>query len=709
MKKIITLLLVLSVFTVSAQKITLPDNSKISGRCYPQVGTPVPCAGVAYIKSVDLDWRPILVRKSIEIEHESANENIDSIKAAQFLLKLEYEKHGVKAEAKTTSVTPVIGTNMSGYAPDGSSPLDNSIAVSNGGIILSVENSTLSGFNVSGSALFTTPIHTFLPFTGVYGVCDPVVLYDPVKDRFIFFCQEIGPTGLFANNRIFVCFSQTNNPATGGWWCYSFAGDPTGSADGFDYPKLAINDSELFITGNLYYQPSNTFHRSMIFQMDKLAGFSGGGLSYVFYNTIVGSPFTLLPVSYGQNGNLTTGMLLVSTNGGGGSNINLYSIAGNWCCSPVMTYYTVATTPYTPPANALQLGTTTILNTGDCRALSGFFLDGIIHFVFNSSATGGYTGINYNRLTVSSLTNVSSTFGMTGFDCAYPSVASFATTTTDRSVMIGFGRSGSTITPEIRVVNCDNAMSWSSSTLVKTNAYVSYGGTSSRWGDYSGMSRRHTGTTPAVWMNGAYGNSAHHWTTWLAKVDTSTPPVCAMPTGLTATTITSTSALLSWTAAAGALSYNIKYRKVGTTPWTTTTSVATSKAISALTANTNYEYQVQTVCISPSTSAFTASSNFTTLTNASVAYAAANSSLRIYPNPVSSLFSVEFLLSTDSRLNISLVDMTGRLIKELYAGDATTGVNVFSFNKANLATGTYLLVIKANDATIRNEKIIITD
>lgn len=709
MKNIFTLLLVLSVFTISAQKIEFPEASKAIASCHPTMLPPIPCGGVARIKSIDLDWQPLLVKKPANAKLLSAGANLDSIKAAQWLLKQEYEKSGVKTAAKTTSDAPIVATNFAGTPSDGSSPLDNSIAVSNAGIILSVENSTIYGHNVSGTPLFTANLATFLPFTGVYDVSNPVVLYDPTKDRFILVCQEINATGLFSNNRMFVCFSQTNNPATGGWWCYSFTGDPTLTGNAFDHARVGINDSEIFISGNLYYEPSNTFNKAMLFQIDKLAGFAGTPLTSVYYNTLFGSPFTLTPVSYGQGSNLTTGMLLISTVPGGGSNINLYSISGYVTATPTMTYYSITTPVYTPPANAMQLGTTTTLNTGDCRAQSAFFLDGIIHFVFNCSS-GGYTGINYNRLTVATLTNVSSTYTETGFDCAYPAVASFATSATNRNVMIGFARSGSTITPEIRVVNCDNAMSWSTSTLVKTGAYVAYTGTTARWGDYSGMARHHTSTTPSVWMNGAYGNIIHKWTTWVAQIDTGSLAPCPSPTGLTATSITATSVVLGWTSVPGALSYSIRYRKVGTTTWSTTTATgtATSKTITGLTSSTNYEYEVQTMCTVSSGSTYATAPNFTTLVGAYVALLSYKDG-RIYPNPVVDVFHIEFPLSEACKLNISVMDMSGKVVKELYNAYTSAGNNEFSFNKANLAPGNYVLIIRANDETIRNEKIVIAE
>lgn len=88
---------------------------------------------------------------------------------------------------------------------------------------------------------------------------------------------------------------------------------------------------------------------------------------------------------------------------------------------------------------------------------------------------------------------------------------------------------------------------------------------------------------------------------------------CGTPGGLNATAITATTATLNWTAVSGALSYNIQWRPVGTTTWSSTTSGSTSVNISGLNAGTQYEFQVQAVC-STGTGSFSASSTFTTTT-----------------------------------------------------------------------------------------------
>lgn len=87
-------------------------------------------------------------------------------------------------------------------------------------------------------------------------------------------------------------------------------------------------------------------------------------------------------------------------------------------------------------------------------------------------------------------------------------------------------------------------------------------------------------------------------------------PSCGTPSGLNASNITDTSALLSWTAVSGANSYNIRYRVAGTTTWTNATSLSATLPISGLVTGSSYEYQVQAAC-GTTLSAYSASSLFT--------------------------------------------------------------------------------------------------
>ena len=622
---VITLLLLLATVAHAQQKIPVIDKSKATAVIH---ASNIMTAHGEFINppSADMVWKPMLVNINQKIENDAPNEKLlDSLNQINVNRKLQYRDKNLGE--KTTAVYPAIGSNFVGNSSDGATPLDNTMAISNGGIIVSCTNRKIEYYNTSGTLTWWSPITSFLPasFT-VSEVCDPYVFYDYNADRFIFFCQELNSSGvLFNGNRIIVCFSKTNDPSAG-WWAYWLTGDPTGSGYAFDYPKLAVNDSEVFITGNLFNVPAVASVKSTIFQMNKLQAYAGAAsVNYVFYpyplpTTITGNPFTLLPVSWGQSGDIQTTMLFVSTENSGGNSINFYQIVGNNCCSPNLYQYSTTTTPYITPSDANQSGTSQVLKIRDCRALSGFYLDSIIHFVFSSgNPSTSWDEVNYNRLNVVTGVNASSTFGLAGLDYCYPSVASFATVPTDKSVMIAFGRSSPSIYPEIRVVNCDNSMTWSSSTLVRSgDSYVDYGyGTPDRWGDYNGTSRKHNSATPSIWLSGSYGNTSNTWTTWIAEVH----------------------------------------------------------------------------------SGGTAIVNETTKEN----------DVKIYPNPVKTKFSVQFTINENTSIGISLYDATGKLVKELYSGNANIGLNVFSFDKANLSSGIYFLTIKSSTNIIKNEKIVISD
>ena len=103
-------------------------------------------------------------------------------------------------------------------------------------------------------------------------------------------------------------------------------------------------------------------------------------------------------------------------------------------------------------------------------------------------------------------------------------MASYASTTTDPSVMITYLRSSSSVFPEVRVANCDATMQWSSGVQVKNGeTFVDIISGDERWGDYSEMARRHNAPTPTVWLAGCYGANIsgvmnNTWKTWVAEV-----------------------------------------------------------------------------------------------------------------------------------------------------------------------------------------------
>lgn len=89
---------------------------------------------------------------------------------------------------------------------------------------------------------------------------------------------------------------------------------------------------------------------------------------------------------------------------------------------------------------------------------------------------------------------------------------------------------------------------------------------------------------------------------------TSAVSSCAVPTSLSASNITQTSATLNWSAVSAATSYTVQYKLATATSWTSAGTVSsTSMNISGLTAATNYNWTVKANC-----SGFAVNASFTT-------------------------------------------------------------------------------------------------
>ncbi|MCB0451128.1 MAG: fibronectin type III domain-containing protein, partial [Confluentibacter sp.] len=100
-----------------------------------------------------------------------------------------------------------------------------------------------------------------------------------------------------------------------------------------------------------------------------------------------------------------------------------------------------------------------------------------------------------------------------------------------------------------------------------------------------------------------------------------TPIASAVPTSLAATSITFNSASLGWSSSSGN-TFDLRYRVVGSPIWIDVLGLSSSPySLSGLTASTNYEFQVRSICAS-STSAYSSSKNFSTT---AITYCTSNS------------------------------------------------------------------------------------
>ena len=181
------------------------------------------------------------------------------------------------------------------------------------------------------------------------------------------------------------------------------------------------------------------------------------------------------------------------------------------------------------------------------------------------------------------------------------------------------------------------------------------------------------------------------------------PTDCEVPTALKVSAITRSKATLSWTAMVNSNGYNIRYRKVGSSTWTTTTSVTNSKQLTGLTKNTYYEFQVQNNCsiLSP----YSASKVFQTLKTGAAKEGEGEEPVSpelfaLYPNPAADQATLYYTMAEAGTLSISVTNTLGVEVDRLapvYLQEA--GTFMYQFPVAHLAPGVYFFRVTAGSTS----------
>lgn len=473
---------------------------------------------------------------SRKIVHGAPNQSVlDRKKSDKTRLKFKnVSRDESPEEANPLATTPTLGRNFLGNEMFGGTPTDNTMAISNGGIIVSADNATMEIYDgdAQDPYLFTLTSHSdffsFLNPAPTANIYDPRVIYDSGSDRFIYLILHGSSS---QKSELLISFSKSNNPAQDGWWVYRVQANQAHPGSWFDYPNIGVSSNEFYVSGNMFTDAGQS-SGNILFQIEKNACYQGQSINYQYWSDVQDqtqqTAFTMVPLSWGQQGNYGPGVFLVANETSEPSDrVMVFNLTDDMSASnEELNAYSANTSAFDVGGNAAQSGSNILLDVGDNRIQNGFYLNGTIHMVFTSGIGQGWNGINYKRISVNNMSVQESTYGLSGtYDYCYPAVASSGTDANDKSVIIGFLRSGQSIFPEFRAVNCDHSMQWSNSLQIKAGQDdVNIGGQSpDRWGDYSGISRRN-GANRTVWASGCYGQSGNHfgvnngWNTWIAEL-----------------------------------------------------------------------------------------------------------------------------------------------------------------------------------------------
>jgi len=529
---------------------------------------------------------------------------------------------------KTTAAPAIyLNHNFSTTDDPGWVPNDNSVAISNSGIIVSTTNSNITIQDTAGTILVSNSLNAFFGYPTTDILYDAKVIYDDVLDRF-FVVVLSGTTP--STSKLIVGYPTTTNPL-GSWSSWYFVVPTLCAGNWMDYPSIGINDSSLYATVNAY-NSSNSFQYPIIFRLPKtgmLSGVSGWTWQY-YYNPLDdygNGGFTICPLSYGQAGLYGHTMGFVSTVGGGANYVQFWTwnIPAGTVAGTKINSFT-----YQIGSDALQSGSSNLLDVGNCRVKDGFLLynpsttNWNIYFTFTSisslSAIANYAvkaKLVWNNTGVTIPPSSWTLYGNTAGDFCYPSIASYGTTASDENVLMSSNVSFSTTNPYYVVYSSDVSNNFSGALTIKAgDSYLNeYSGTKHRWGDYTHLSRKQNEPSPIVWSSGCYGKSDNTGGTWIGEI---------------------------------------------------------------------------------------AQGNLFSLNTASIGL---QSGMKLYPNPTSSNFSLEFKTEKEGFCSIQLIGADGKYSHQLYNDKIPDGEHKISLSTHDLSSGNYIIEILSDGELIKREKL----
>lgn len=421
---------------------------------------------------------------------------------------------------------PRIGLNFEGNLASGSTPCDNTTAISNNGILISAINTNIRAYDITSGTnfIFSKSLSAFAQPLGLTSSkYDPKIVYDPYANRFIIvFLNGFIPS----NSKIIVGFSTDDNP-NNPWNLYSLPGNPYNDTSWSDYPAIEVNEHDLFITMNLLWPDSSWqtgFKQTVIWQINKNDGYAGNTLNTTLWNGLQynGTKIrNLHPVREGManyaanqyfvsNRNFAiesdTVILVEITNsqqsGLAQININLILSTDNYFLN------------VDAPMPSAQL-----LTTNDARILGATKMGDIIQFVQNSSDTAtGNSAIFHGFIDVSSMQAWGNIVSSDTLYLGYPNIASVGFNPAEQASIIAFDYSSAADFPGVGAVFYDGNGNYSPIQIIKkgTGSINVLSGNIERWGDYFGIQRKYNEPCK-VWVAGMWGKNSGLGT-WLAEL-----------------------------------------------------------------------------------------------------------------------------------------------------------------------------------------------
>lgn len=418
-------------------------------------------------------------------------------------------------------------------------PNDNTLAISNDGILLAGINSSYIIYDTkndsllkSGTLQSMTLDFTSLRFQSKY---DPKFIYDPDEDRFIMvFLVGKNPSA----SHVCVAFSNTNDPL-GDWNVYMLVGDALNTGHWTDYPAISLTKDDLFITGNLLLNGVSWqlgFFQSIIWQVDKQSGYNGAdSLSFNLWSEFKDDSIyirNIHPVRGARELQDKKQYFLSNKNFSVESDtLYLMKIQTDRISSKLSSSTKKLSLPdhYFLSPNGQQYNGQE-LSTNDSRVLGGIIDEDWIQFVNHSMDTstgtcGIYHGTIYNYNSNNPFIE-SKIISDSILDLGYPNIVSTGINYNETECIIGFNFTSVVDTNGMACVYFkEDEYSGIKKLHTGEKAIDRLSGNIERWGDYSGIQRKYDQPCK-VWLSGMYGkfNTNGSWISCISVADSCRRP-----------------------------------------------------------------------------------------------------------------------------------------------------------------------------------------
>jgi len=532
MRKISLLIVIICISIIASKAQTL--SGKVE---YKKTEISFPLKQSTNVSSINEDWQ-LHFRN---LEPPSIGNNAYRAMLASYKQKVaeKYPRDANKATNTNitfTTDTPIVWRNFEGNTFLNSVPNDNTLAISNGGKLVSAINTNIFFYDIEADSLEATV--SLSAFSGSLGLnpfqYDPKLLYDPSEDRFILVFLA-GSKDTTSN--IIVAFSSSNDP-TQNWNLYFLPGNPLLDSSWSDYPAIAITEDELFLTINLLKNDGSwqtAFKQTLVWQINKFDGYSGQPLSSLLWTDITYNGENLRNIHPVKGGSQLYGpdIYLMSNKNFSLScdSIYLIHIDGSFSKrSPDINIQLLhSDINYGMPPTARQFGIHTF-ETNDARVLGAFLENGKIQFVFNTvNPANGFAAVYHGIIddVGGSNTIKGNIISDTELDFGYPNISYAGEGINDNKSLISFNHTSPNEYAGFSALYYNGINEYSQPVkIIRGETYVNViTGAYERWGDYSGSQRKYN-EPGKVWVAGSFGKKEMNGPftnrlngTWIAELE----------------------------------------------------------------------------------------------------------------------------------------------------------------------------------------------